>query len=124
LIDLIVSVADHDPGTEIAVTQKDNRLRQIKSALDTLAKPTNGLVVLPRAGSARSKYEDFEIRDENGTRDTGEAIDYRAPSGKESVVGVPENFFLNGWIHALTDKPRSWLAVRTPTQLPQQSSRS
>ncbi len=112
--DLVAAVAEHDPASERAVTRSDNRLRQLKTALDTLAKPELGLVTLPRAGAARTKYEDFQLRDENGTRDVGPAVDYVVPKSTEPVVTVPVAFFLNGWIHALTDSEiAAWLMFRS-----------
>lgn len=93
--------------------RSDNRLRQFKTALDILAKPELGLVTLPRAGTARTKYEDFQLRDENGTREVGSAVEYVVPRPTEPVVIVPAAFFLNGWIHALTDSEiAAWLMFR------------
>lgn len=116
--DLVAAVAEHDPDSERAVNRSDNRLRQLKTALDTLAKPELGLVTLPRAGAARMKYEDFQLRDENGTRDVGPAVEYVVPKSTEPVVTVPVAFFLNGWIHALTDSEiAAWLMFRNLSAL-------
>lgn len=111
--DLIAAVAEHDPDAVRAINRADNRLRQLKAALDTLAQPGLGLVSLPRAGSARTKYEDFDLRDENGAREVGPAVEYLVPRPTEPVVSVPSIFFLNGWIHTLTDSEiAAWLMFR------------
>ncbi len=116
--DLVAAIAEHDPNSERAVNRSDNRLRQLKTALDTLGKPTLGLVTLPRAGAARTKYEDFQLRDENGTRDVGPAVEYVVPKSTEPVVTVPTAFFQNGWIHALTDSEiAAWLMFRNLSSL-------
>jgi hypothetical protein len=118
LLDLVACTSDHKPGTQIAATRKDNRLRQIKTALDKLAEPGLGLVFLPNAGKPRDKYDNAEPRNENGDRTTGLAVDYQIPRPGPATFSIPAEFFLNGWVHALTDSEiAAWLMFRDLSDL-------
>jgi hypothetical protein len=113
LSDLVACVADHAPGTSIAATRRDNRIRQIKSALDKLTAPGLGLIPLPNSGRRQGKYADLRLRDENGDRKVGPAVDYLVPEAPEPHLSIPVEFYLNGWIHALTHSEiAAWLMFR------------
>lgn len=114
---LLAPVAAHGPGTVRATTVKDNRILQIKAALDRLAEPEVGLVKLPRAGTPRSKYVDIRLLNESGVRPIGEAPVYKLPLDRERVIEIPAAMFLNGWLNALEDSEiAAWLMFQTASQ--------
>jgi hypothetical protein len=101
--DLIAATAEYTPGADTAVTRTDNRVRQIKSGLDRLAADEVGLVELPRAGVRVGRYRNFRLLNEAGTYPRrATPVRYRVPD-REVTTRVPVSFFLNGWIHALTN---------------------
>jgi hypothetical protein len=111
--DLVLARATHRPDTVRAATPMDNKLRQIKNALDDLASEEVGILALPRAGTPRSRYADIRLRHEGGVRATGAAPEYVPPRNNEWVVPIPVEFFLNGWVHALDDSElAAWLMFR------------
>lgn len=115
--DLIVSVAEAEPGSVRAVSPTDNRVRQIKSAFDRLATSEIGLISQPRAGTARRKYDDMRLLHERGTRPTGAAPDYSLPRPAEPVVTLPSDFFCQGWVNVLDDSEiAAFLMFRHTTQ--------
>lgn len=110
-IDVIVPHAEHTPEAVYAANLRDNRLRQVKRALDTLA--LKELIELPNSRSARGKYDDFRLLDEGGPRVVGQQLSYRLPLADEPVIDVPLNFFLNGWVHVLSKSEITlWLMLR------------
>jgi hypothetical protein len=111
-IDLVVAHAGSTQDAVQAASRRDNRLRQVKGALDTLVR--NSLVHLPNAGSARGKYEGLQLFDEGGPRPTGAPLRYRVPEpGDKDVIPVPVDFFLKGWIYVLTPSEIAlWLMLR------------
>jgi hypothetical protein len=111
--DLILARASHRPDTVRAATPTDNKLRQIKNALDDLASDQVGVLALPRAGTPRSRYVDVRLRHEGGVRTTGAAPEYALPRNNEWCVPIPVAFFVNGWVHALDDSElAAWLMFR------------
>jgi hypothetical protein len=110
-VDLIVPHAAHTREAVYAANRRDNRLRQVKRALDSLA--SKGLVKLPNAKAARGKYDDFQLLDEGGPRLTSPPLPYRVPAANEQVIDVPIGFFLNGWVYVLTKSEIAlWLMLR------------
>jgi hypothetical protein len=110
-LDVVVPHATHNPAAVYAANLRDNRLRQVKRALDTLA--AQSLVALPNAGTARRKYEGFRLLDEGGARLTGPPLPYRVPTATDAGVDIPVGFFLNGWPYALTKTEIAlWLMLR------------
>lgn len=115
---LVLGPSTSTPGSLAAATQKDNRVRQIKTAFDKLATAEIGLMELPGAGQPSGRYAAPRLLVENGTRSTGTAARYRQPQPGASVVTVPANVFLNGWMHVLDDAEiAAWLMFRHRTQL-------
>ena len=77
----------------------ENRLEQLKNALDRLKKC--GRVEL-QPEQIRGRYENFGLlNEEKGNR--GGTIHYKAPGPNESTIDIPVNFFLQGWVHTLED---------------------
>jgi hypothetical protein len=115
---LVLGPSTYTPHSSAAMTQKDNRVRQIRTAFDKLAITEIGLMELPGAGQPSGRYARPRLLVENGTRSTGAASRYRQPQPGASVVTVPANFFLNGWVHVLDDAEiAAWLMFRHRTQL-------
>lgn len=79
-------------------TTTENRLAQLRTALTRLQ--SYGRIELTQAG--RGRFERFRLLNEAVPR-SGEAMRYTRPGGTERVIRVPVEFFLNGWVHALTD---------------------
>lgn len=114
---LVLGPSRSTPGSAAAATQKDNRVRQIRSAFDKLAEVKIGLMELPGAGQPSGKYTHPALLIESGTQPTGPAARYKIPQPGAHVVNVPANFFLNGWIHLLDDAEiAAWLMFRHRTQ--------
>ncbi len=110
-IDVVVPHSGHTPAAVIAANRRDNRLRQVKRAVSSLA--DKGLAELPNASSARGKYDDFQLLDEGGVRGIGPPLPYRVPASSEPVIEVPIDFFLNGWVFVLTKSEIAlWLMLR------------
>lgn len=76
-----------------------NRVAQIKNALRRLDEL--GRVELKPPGT-RGRFEQFRLLNEIADNRAGN-IYYEAPQTNESTIDVPVLFFLNGWVHALTD---------------------
>lgn len=110
--DLVTAVADKAPTSEYAMNRRGLRERQIKRAMDRLADSDVALVELPRSGTRR-KYAEIQLNLDEGPRLVGSALRYEVPGPREKTLDVPVGFFLNGWIHALTDSEiATWLMFR------------
>lgn len=87
-------------------TAKANRERQIKRALDRLA--DCGRVEL-QPERVHGRYENFAVLDEGTNNGYGHVTTcYARPSAgrrrsRRLVIPVPVEFFLNGWVDALSD---------------------
>lgn len=80
-------------------TPTDNRVRQLKSALDRLASDEVRLV---RLGIGRGKYEGFALNLERSSEGMVNDVPYTVPRRTDETFALPAAFFLNGWQHALT----------------------
>lgn len=80
-------------------TPRDQRVRQIKSALDKLASDEVRLIGL---GKGRGKYEAFRLNHEGSSEGMANDVPYTVPRTSDATFDVPTDFFLNGWQHALT----------------------
>jgi hypothetical protein len=83
----------------LARTPTDNRVDQIKNALTRLE--DCGRVELKPKGT-RNRYEHFRLLNESADNSSS-LIYYKVPRSNEHTINVPAAFFLNGWVHALTD---------------------
>lgn len=87
-------------------TAKANRERQIKRALDRLA-DCGRVEIEPRR--VHGRYERFALLDEGTNNGQGNGITYYARpnlgrgKARRRLVTIPVEFFLNGWIDALSD---------------------
>jgi hypothetical protein len=113
-------VSDSTRTRAHAVSPRGNRERQIKAALDRLAE--HGRVELKPQG-VRGRYERFRLLNEGTDNLTRAATDYEVPTvpgvgrARRAVVSVPVEFFLRGWIDALTDNEIiTYLALRWAAQ--------
>lgn len=111
--DLVLAHTTADPQASRAVRSMDNRLRQLRYAFDVLSEPSLGLVELPRHGARTGKYDDLRLMNELGTRPTGAPVPYQPPAGTETALQIPVDFWLQGWVHVLTDSEvAAWLMFR------------
>jgi hypothetical protein len=89
----------------------DNRLRQVKSAIERVVR--EGAFTLPFASRPRNKFEHFLLSNDDGTL-VGVPADhiYVTPRRNEGV-GIPVEFYTNNWLHCLTDSEIAlWLSLR------------
>jgi hypothetical protein len=116
LIDVVVVTANHVKGKEeFAVDRAANRKRQIGQAITALAASDVNLIWLPGAqGQGYRKFKDIRLQvEDGGHRRVSDVIPYRAPAPREPVIEVPADFYLNGWVHALTNREIAmWLMLR------------
>lgn len=87
--------------------------RSVIKALQTLADPEVQLVHLPHEQAETGKYEQFQLFDEGGARQTGEVPLYTVPrrDPREEVFGLPSGLFSNGWIHLLKNSELAFLMM-------------
>lgn len=115
LVDLIAVKATHrtfPDGEEYAATTTTNRKRQIRNALAELDKPHLRLVELSSAGRGRPRFAEIRLRSEEGAHGTVPPR-YKFPVPGEETIPIPPAFFLNGWVHALTNREIAmWLMLR------------
>ncbi|NRI68802.1 hypothetical protein FEZ60_25100 [Rhodococcus sp. MS16] len=115
LIDVLVVNANQVSGKEeLAVDRPANRKRQIGNAITALAESDVNLVSLPEAlGQGYRKYKDIRLLVEDGGHKRVGATPYRVPDATEPVVRIPADFYLNGWVHALTNREIAmWMMLR------------
>jgi hypothetical protein len=109
-VDLIAVDAADQRRTKEPRTRLDNRVRQVKGALDTLHE--EGLVELERANGAR-RYGGFTLMHESGRGELATPRTYTVPKANEGTVNLPVGFFLNGWVHVLQPSEIAiWLMFR------------
>ena len=97
----LVALPTTDTGDRrpAARTDTDNRIAQLRTALTRLHQ--KGRVELA-AITGRGRFEGFKLLDESTYRPR-QTVPYTVPSRAEHVLRIPVAFFLNGWVHALTD---------------------
>ncbi|WP_433469402.1 hypothetical protein [Spirillospora sp. CA-128828] len=102
-IDLVAVPVEAQMAGKVAVLPSDKKLRQITTALRSLSAPGVQLVHLPNRGMRSRKYEDFQLLDEGGVRETGDVPPYVIPTTSETTFSLPTGLFSNGWVHLLDD---------------------
>jgi hypothetical protein len=76
-----------------------NRVAQIKTALGRLDE--FGRIELKPPGT-RGRFEKFRLLNEAANNRAGNVY-YEKPPPNEFTIDIPVQFFLSGWVHALTD---------------------
>ncbi|MGH3441947.1 MAG: hypothetical protein ACRDUY_07865 [Nitriliruptorales bacterium] len=109
-VDLVAVDAEGDRRTKERRTRLDNRIRQVKGALETLH--GLGMVEIPRFGGTR-RFAEFTLMHEAGRGDLASPRTYAPPKANEAVIDIPVQFFLNGWVHVLQPTEiATWLMFR------------
>lgn len=114
LVDLVATHAKHRAvASHIAGDVETNRERQLVSALKRLSENDVRLVGLNASVPPRERFARFSLNREDHN-DAGPAVPYTIPDpADDDVVAVPAEFFLNGWIHTLTNREIAlWLMLR------------
>ncbi|MFI9580386.1 hypothetical protein ACIHCQ_00690 [Streptomyces sp. NPDC052236] len=110
-MDLVVSRAKGNLQAVNPITERGNRVRQVKSAFARLA--AENLVI--RNVGAPSRPMAVMLLHESGAPGP-EQYDYVIPGGYEvppSVIVLSELFFTNGWVHLLSDSEiRMYLVLK------------
>jgi hypothetical protein len=89
----------------------DNRLRQVKSAIERLV--GEGAFALPFAARPRNKFEHFLLRNDSETQVGLPAEHIYITPRRNEGVGIPIEFYTNNWLHCLTDSEIAlWLSLR------------
>ncbi|AWI32781.1 hypothetical protein [Streptomyces tirandamycinicus] len=94
--------------------QETKRIRQVKGALCTLEDlGDQALVEIPRKKGGHRDHRAFRLMRETG-RGTALAADYYVvPTADDTVIEVPINFFLQGWVQVLyPSEIFTWLSLR------------
>ncbi|MBK3531065.1 hypothetical protein JHN61_04515 [Streptomyces sp. MBT67] len=110
------------PDTKQGRTVADLRLRQVKSALDTLEKlgPEHALAVVPKAkNGGRRQYGQFSLMKEMGRGGHLTPDTYTVPGAHWSArtISIPADFFLMGWVQVLNpSEVATWLTLRALSQ--------
>ncbi len=109
-VDLVAVDAAGDRRTKEPRTRLDNRIRQVKGAVDTLRE--EGLAELERANGVR-RYAGFTLMHESGRGELATPRTYTVPKANEGTIDLPVGFFLNGWVHVLQPSEiAAWLMFR------------
>ncbi len=92
-------------------SEMDNRVRQVKSAIDRLVR--EDAVFLPHGSRPRNRFENFLLRNDGGVAPGLPAeSNYITPRRNEGV-SIPVEFFTNNWVHCLTDSEIAlWIGLR------------
>ncbi|MEU6934812.1 hypothetical protein AB0A05_37600 [Streptomyces sp. NPDC046374] len=110
------------PDTKQERTGTDLRVRQIKSALNTLENlgPDRALAMVPRArNGGRRLYGEFSLMNETGRggHQTPDTYTVPAPHWSVRTITVPADFFLMGWVQVLNpSEVATWLTLRALSQ--------
>lgn len=89
---------DRTSRTSASRRPDDNRYNQLRTALTVLHEA--GRISVESTG--RGRFEGFALLDESVDNLIGE-VAYTWPRKDERVIRLPVEFFVNGWVHALTD---------------------
>ncbi|MGH4016455.1 MAG: hypothetical protein ACRDSL_21505 [Pseudonocardiaceae bacterium] len=105
-VDMVAVDAAGERRTKEPRTRLDNRVRQVKGALDTLC--DEGLAEVQLLGGTR-RYVNFTMMHESGRGDLATPRTYSVPESNEATI----EFFLKGWIHVLQPSEiAAWLMFR------------
>jgi hypothetical protein len=109
-VDLVAVDAAGDRRTKEPRTRLDNRIRQVKGAVDTLRE--EGLAELERANGVQ-RYAGFTLMHESGRGELATPRIYTVPKANEGTIDLRVGFFLNGWVHVLQPSEiAAWLMFR------------
>ena len=97
---LALPTVDRQGGRTQARPPNTNRLAQLKNGLARLEEFRR--VELRAPAGTRGRFEHFRLLNEVADNRAGNTY-YKAPRPDEFTIDIPANFFLNGWVHALTD---------------------
>ncbi|MDD7966114.1 hypothetical protein [Actinomycetospora lemnae] len=87
-------------STGTARTPEDNRSEQLRAALARLE--AHGRIQA-RYPEGRGRFEGFALLNEASDNLTSSATTYRRPKDDEPAIKVPVEFWINGWVHVLSD---------------------
>ncbi|WP_344501142.1 hypothetical protein [Dactylosporangium maewongense] len=92
-------------------SEMDNRLRQVKSAIERLVR--EGAAMLPAGTRPRDKFEHFLLRNDGGVQPGLPAENRYITPRRNEGVDIPIEFYTNNWVHCLTDSEIAlWLSLR------------
>lgn len=92
-------------------SEMDNRVRQVKSAIDRLAR--EHAVILPRKFQPRNRFENFLLRNDGGVSPGLPSENSYITPRRNEGISIPVEFFTNNWVHCLTDSEIAlWISFR------------
>lgn len=107
LADLLARRAVHDEGSSIAADASVNHARQVMTAVRSLM----DLELLKKVSGRGPNTIELRLMSEAPNR--GGPLSYKRTQADEEVVHVPVQFWLNGWVHALSSREIGcWLMFR------------
>ena len=111
-LDLLAAPADKQPAAGRSYTTvRDNRQRQVVSALDRLSGPRVRLVELPSGRRRAGRFDGFRLLDEGGDLGRVDPVLYQVPGPAADTFSLPTTFFLRGWHFLLSDAELALLLV-------------
>ncbi|ORW03343.1 MULTISPECIES: hypothetical protein [Mycobacterium] len=122
LVDLLAVPGSHNPSEESTYNSnsRENRKRQIRSGFIQLDRL--GLAELPTGGRKGAPRFNTVHLNEDARPTAAGAKRYTPPRSTARVVTIPPEFFLNGWVHALSKSEIAmWLMLRDLSQRPDAS---
>jgi hypothetical protein len=95
---IVVSQAKDNSHGKSRTTARQNKIRQIKSALQRLHE--ENLVRLTAASAGRPTV--ITPLHEAAILARGDAYEYTIPNGPQGAIGLPATFFTKGWVYCLS----------------------
>jgi hypothetical protein len=107
----------YQPHTRQNRTLSSSRARQVKAALQKLEQlGDQALVEIPRKANGTDRdYDGFRLMEESGRGEVPTPKYYTVPADTNRwTIGVPSQFFLNGWVQVLYPSEIAvWLTLRS-----------
>jgi hypothetical protein len=92
-------------------SEMDNRVRQVKSAIDRLVR--EGAAFLPHGSRSRNRFENFLLSNDGGVAPGLPAESSYITPRRNEGISIPVEFFTNNWVHCLTDSEIAlWISFR------------